>query len=67
MVMGFVIPAKAGIQFKGLDSPVSSTGQAYQVRKDGLCKIIYETLRFPVLIQTRLIILHVAQGFSLAY
>jgi hypothetical protein len=55
MVMGFVIPAKAGIQLKGLDSPVSSTGQAYQVRNDGLCKAIYETLRLPILtfIQTQ--------------
>jgi hypothetical protein len=29
-----VIPAKAGIQEFKLDAPVSSTGQAYQVRHD---------------------------------
>ena len=31
----FVIPANAGIQRARLDSPVSSTGQARQVRNDG--------------------------------
>jgi len=29
---------------KALDSPVSSTGQAYQVRNDKMCKVISETL-----------------------
>jgi hypothetical protein len=29
-----VIPVKAGIQEFKLDAPVSSTGQAYQVRHD---------------------------------
>jgi hypothetical protein len=43
MIMRVVIPAKAGIQLKRLDSPVSSTGQGYQVRNDGFCKIISES------------------------
>ena len=33
-----VIPEEAGIHLKRLDSPVSSTGQAYQVRNDSLYK-----------------------------
>jgi hypothetical protein len=46
-----VVPAKAGIYTKEtgflfaqetLDSPVSSTGQAYQVRNDKICEVISE-------------------------
>jgi len=48
-----VVPAEAGIYNKEtgflfaqetLDSPVSSTGQAYQVQNDKMRKVIYETL-----------------------
>jgi hypothetical protein len=44
MIIRVVIPVKTGIQLKRLDSPVSSTGQAYQVRNDVQCKVFSETV-----------------------
>ena len=49
-MMGVVIPAPVQVRgelqrksrLKTLDSPVSSTGQAYQVRNDKVCKVFSE-------------------------
>ncbi len=41
-------PLKAGIQLKRLDSPVSSTGQAYQVRNDTQSKGTLDALHYYI-------------------
>jgi hypothetical protein len=45
MIMKVVIPAKAGIQLKGL-LPAGRQGIPDQVRNDVLCKVISETVHY---------------------